>query len=217
MAVTHSPAPPTGMPTQLHVGPPPAPDFPAPVSAGPPYPSNKDDSSLVRPLGAVQPQADHGERAETASANDLAAQRHELTLADKVPRPERPPLLWGAMYPSWWSPATRGTRRLRQAPAPATSTRSVQGTRPPVRQQSLPGGQVTISPHQKSVPARALIRSWLALDGFASLYFYGRSAPAQSPSSGPTTQLLFDRGPRDLTPPMPIVSGAQTLPVQPED
>jgi hypothetical protein len=216
MAATHSPTPPTGMPAGLHVGPPPAPDFPAPVSAGPPHRSRSDDLSLVRPLGAVQRQADHLEPAETASANDLAAQRHELTLADKVPPRQETASLVGGHVPELvvarhpWNPPS-------QTSASTSNLDPVSPEHQATRSSAVVTGWSSedfSSPEIGSWPDASIGRGWPSMVSRPPVPT-GESGQVQSFSSAPTTQLLFDRGPRGLTPPMPIVSGAQTLPVQP--
>ena len=216
MAVTHSPTPPTGMPTQLHVGPPPAPVFPAPVSAGPPYPSHRNDFCLVQPLGAVQRQADHLEPAEAASASDVAAQRHELTLADKVPpRPETASLVGGHV------PELVVARDQWNSRSPASASTSNPDPVSPEDQSTRSSAVLTgwssedfSSPEIVSWPEGSTRRGWPAMISRPPIST-GESGQAQSSSSGPTTQLLFDRGPRALTPPLPIARWAQTLPVQP--
>ncbi len=216
MAVTHSPTPPTGKPAHLHVGPPPTPDFPAPVSVGPPYRSRSDDFSFVRPLGAVQRQADHLEPAETASANDVAAQRHELTLADKVPpRPETASLVGGHV------PELVVARDQWNPPSPASASTGNPDPVSPEHQSTRSSAALTgwssedfYSPEIVSWPEGSTSRGWPTMISRPPIST-GESGQAQSFSSGPTTQLLFDRGPRTLTPPLPIARWAQTLPVQP--
>ena len=215
MAVTHSPTPPTGTPAHLHVGPPPAPDFPVPVSPGPPYRSHRNDFSLVQPLGAVQRQANHLEPAEAASANDVAAQRHELTPADKVqPRTETASLVGGHV------PELVVARGQWNSPSPTGASNSNPDPVSPEHQATRSSAVLTgwssedfSSPEIGSWSEGSISRGWPAMVSRPPIST-GGSGQAQSFSSGPTTQLLFDRGRGGLTPPLPIARGAQTLPVQ---